>query len=116
MPMASGALALATLSLPKAKYFAFGRAVVTNNTSEQHGAGCSIGNGVSASDTAGVNLAAGADQTITLVGPIAEPFMSLEPTIQLALVCSVSGTITPGTVDFNHIQLSAIQVGALNFP
>jgi hypothetical protein len=121
---------LASLSLPTAaKYLAFARLNITNSVDQPETVGCFLGyspiggpthNGAlgGTSDYAHITLSPGADQTITLLGPLQIPSDVADPptTMYVKLVCARGGgTIgTSGTIDLDHVQLSAIQVGALN--
>jgi hypothetical protein len=101
---------------------AFGRTSVVNGADVAAGLTCGLGTpgiGLSgqlgnATDVAHIqDLPAGAEQTITLLGPI-DLFAG---GADVTLDCFLSGSVgLSGNVSFTDIQVSAIQVGTLNFP
>jgi hypothetical protein len=113
---------LGAVTLPAGSFMAYGRASVTNRTNVAKGLTCGPGTlGIGGSgDTSNAtdlahlqDLPAGAEQSITLLGPVdlssGGGYVTLD--------CYQSGSIgTTGNVSFTDIQVSAIQVGTLHFP
>jgi hypothetical protein len=100
----------------------FGRASVVNNTDVTKGMTCGLGTpGIGnsgdlsdATDEAHLQeLPVGAEQTMTLLGPVDLTSGAGDVTLD----CFLSGSIgTTGNVTYTDIQVSAVQVGTLHFP
>jgi hypothetical protein len=113
---------LGAVSLPAGSFMVFGRASVTNNTDAAQGLTCGLGTpGVGAgggtdgaTDLAHIqDLPAGAEESITLLGPVDLSGAGAGATLD----CVLSGANgTTGNVVFTDIQVSAVQVGDLHFP
>ena len=121
VPAAAGnAFNLGSVSLPAGSFMVFGRASVLNNANVVKGVTCELGppganSGypIFATDEAHLQgLPVGAEQTMTLLGPV--DLSSGAGDVELD--CSLAGAVGSGSLTFTDIQVSAIQVGTLNFP
>lgn len=124
VPFAAGqAFNLGAVTLPTGSFMAFGRASVSNQTDVAKGVTCGLGTpGVDTGNgsTAGAtdlaelqDIPVGGEQSITLLGPVDLSTGGGDVTLD----CFLTGAGgTTGNVVFKDIQVSALQVGALNFP
>ena len=113
---------LGSVSVPAGNFMVFGRTSIVNETDAEVGITCGLGtpgitnNGdmTDATDEAHLqDVPVGAEQTITLLGPVDLSDGAGDATLD----CFLSGsTASTGNVFFTDIQVSAMQVGALHFP
>jgi hypothetical protein len=113
---------LGAVSLPTGSFMVFARASVVNNTDVAKGMTCALGTpGIgnsgdlsNATDEAHLrDLAVGAEQTMTLLGPVDLTSGAGDVTLD----CFQSGLVgTTGSLTFTDIEVSAVQVGTLHFP
>jgi hypothetical protein len=91
---------------------------VSNGTSDSRTVTCGLGTpGVdnsgslgASTDASQIQLAAGDEQSMTLLGPV-----DLSTDGDVTLDCFIAGPAnSTGSVDFSDIQVSAIEVGNLN--
>jgi hypothetical protein len=111
---------LGAVTLPAGNFMVFGKASVNNGLDQSRNVTCGLGTpGIdsaghldNATDEGHIQLASGAEQTITLLGPV-----ELSDSGDVSLDCYQGGTgATTGSLTFTDIEVSAIEVGSLNFP
>ena len=115
-----GPFNLGSLSLPAGSFMVFGRASVLNNafvpeavTCELGPPGAKSGYPIFATDEAHLQgLPLRAQQTMTLLGPVDLTSGAGE----VDLICFLPLAGGPGSLTFTDIQVSAIQVGTIQFP
>jgi hypothetical protein len=112
---------LGAVSLPAGNFMVFGRTSVVNGTNAARAVTCGLGTpGIdnsggtnNAADLAHLqDLPVGAEQTITLLGPVDLSGGAGDVTLD----CFQGGSVGTGNLTFTDIQVSATQVGAVHFP
>ena len=115
-----GASTVGTLTLPAGNFMVFGKASVDNGLDQSRAVTCGLGTpGINSSgslsnatDQTHIELDAGAEQGISLLGPV-----QMLTTGDVTLDCDEMGTVTQnGNFTFTDIEVSAIAVASLHSP
>jgi hypothetical protein len=111
---------LGAVTLPAGNFMVFGKASVNNTLDQSRSLTCGLGTpGIddagkltNATDQVHVQLDVGAEQEISLLGPV-----QLSSAADVTLDCYVGGADTSnGSLIFGDIEVSAIEVGTVHFP